>query len=111
MRVFSGLPMLLHGAAHLPGFVVSWRLAELAEMQYRTTLLAGALDVGDVGIRIVGVVWLVAAVGFWVAGAGALAGRAWWVPLALRVAALSLAGLAPALRFHWLRPRVVPAAA
>jgi len=52
-----------HGIAHLVGFVVPWRLMSVAELPYRTTILAGRLDVGDGGIRIVGLLWLVAAVG------------------------------------------------
>ena len=51
-------PLIAHGLVHLLGFVVNWQLASLAEMPYKTTLLAGALDVGATGIRAVGLLWL-----------------------------------------------------
>lgn len=77
-----------HGVAHLPGFVSAWRLAELSELPYRTTLLGGRLDVGDAGMRIVGGLWLLLAVAF-VAAAVGLATHAGWVTPLLRVAAIA----------------------
>jgi hypothetical protein len=82
--------MTLHGFAHLVGFMVPWELGPVRG-SYKTTLLAGQLDVGNAGIRTVGVFWLAGALGFWVAAAGAAGGRAWWVPLALATAMYSLA--------------------
>jgi len=75
--LLSGV-LVAHGIAHLVGFVSSWRLMTLAELPYRTTILAGRVDLGDAGIRVVGVLWLVAGVAF-VAGAWAvLADSTWW---------------------------------
>lgn len=58
------IPVLLaaHGIAHLPGFLVPWRFLQSPDLPCKTTLLFGRIDVGDVGIRIVGVAWLVIAV-------------------------------------------------
>lgn len=50
--------LALHGIAHVLGFLASWRLAEFADVPYTTTVLNGALDVGDAGIRVVGLLWL-----------------------------------------------------
>jgi hypothetical protein len=55
--------------AHLPGFLIPWRLAAPAEMPYTTTVLGGSADLGTVGIRIVSIMWLLTAVAFVVAGA------------------------------------------
>ena len=91
MRIALAILMALHGVAHLPGFVGSWRLAVLEGVPYHTTLFGGALDVGDAGMRAVGVAWLLAALGFVAASAGAALDRAWWPPLALVVTLASLA--------------------
>jgi hypothetical protein len=123
LRIGLSILMVLHGVAHLPGFVNSWRLAVFPDLPYHTTLLAGRLEIGDWGMRVVGVLWLAAALGFWVAGAAGLAQRGSWVPLAMIVSAASatlcllewpaariglwvnlviLLALAAALRLGWL---------
>lgn len=81
---------VLHGIAHGVGFVVPWRLMEVEETAYSTTLLAGRWDVGDVGIRVVGLLWLATGLAFVVAGAGAWMMKAWWGPVAASAAAASL---------------------
>ncbi|HEY7493034.1 MAG TPA: ABC transporter permease [Candidatus Tectomicrobia bacterium] len=90
MRVVVGLVFLVHGFAHLVGFVVPWRLMKLQDAAYKTTLVGGRIDVGDVGIRIVGILWLVAGIAFAVAGIGSITLQAWWRHLALLAAAFSL---------------------
>jgi hypothetical protein len=90
MRLLLALLMVLHGAAHLPGFVSEWRLATLEGIQYRTTVLAGRLDLGDAGIRVVGTLWLAAAIAFFVTGIGAFGNTSWWIPAATGVTLGSL---------------------
>ncbi|MHB1325646.1 MAG: hypothetical protein ACYDGS_01295 [Thermoleophilia bacterium] len=51
------------------------------EMPYRTTLLSGKADIGNAGIRIFGLFWLVAATAFIYVGAGAILGTPWWLNL------------------------------
>ncbi len=70
-----------HGVAHLPGFLVAWRLATLSELPHRTTVLANSVNVGERGIRVVGVLWLIAALAFTACGMGALDGH---LPVMLR---------------------------
>lgn len=91
MRQLLAVLMLLHGVGHLPGFVGAWRLAELPDLPYGTTVLAGRLDVGDGGMRGLGLAWLAAALGFWAAAWGALAGSPWWTSAALAASLVSLA--------------------
>lgn len=90
MRIALAFLMAIHGFAHLPGFLSSWRLAKIEGLPYGTTVLNGRLDLGDAGIRAIGVSWLLLAVGFWVASAGAIANRPWWVPAAASLAVGSL---------------------
>ena len=82
---------VLHGVAHLVGFVAPWQLAQLDEVPYRTTVLGGTIDLGDSGIRVVGVLWLLVTLAFVAAAIGLLADRAWWRALALSVSTLSIA--------------------
>ena len=56
MRFILALVLCVHGFAHLV-FVVPWRLAKLEQMPYKTTVLGGSLNIGDVGIRVVGILY------------------------------------------------------
>jgi hypothetical protein len=71
MRFVLALFLLAHGVAHLVGFVSSFKLATLPELSHKTTIFSG-IDVGDAGIRVMGVLWLITALAFLVA-AGAVA--------------------------------------
>jgi hypothetical protein len=88
-RFILSIVMLLHGVAHLPGLVTAWRLRPLPDFPYHTVLLRGRVDVGDAGMRVVGTLWLAAAVGFGVAATGAFLGDPRWIPVAVVTALLS----------------------
>lgn len=90
MRVAIGIAMLLHGAAHLVGFAESWQWAMTESVPYKTTVLSGRLDLGWAGMRIAGVLWLLAALVFGLVAAGALLNTDWWVSMALPAAVASL---------------------
>ena len=55
MRLFFAVFLLMHGIAHLVGFVVPWKLAEMEDAPYKTTIFLDKIDLGDTGIRINGV--------------------------------------------------------
>jgi hypothetical protein len=78
----------LHGVAHTVGFMSAWRLGEFTDAPYSTLVLNGAMDVGDAGIRVVGLAWLVAAAAFLWAGVAVWQGR----PSASRTTAVVTAG-------------------
>ena len=90
MRTFAAL-LLAHGVAHLPGFLVSWQLRSFPETPYRTAILGGSVDVGDGGIKAIGVVCLVLSVLFVIAGGVALMRPTWWQPLVYMAVGLSTA--------------------
>jgi hypothetical protein len=90
MRIAVGIYILVHGFCHLVGFLVPWNLITTKEEPYKTTLLAGAFDVGDVGIRMVGLLWLLAGLAFAFDGVGAFAGWPWWRWAAFGLAVASL---------------------
>jgi hypothetical protein len=67
----GALVLAVHGIVHFLGTAVYLGLVEVAEFPYKTTLLGGAVDIGDAGMRVFGILWAVAAVGF-IVSAGAL---------------------------------------
>lgn len=91
MRIAFGIILLVHGIAHLVGFVVPWRLMSSAEMPYKTALFAGHWEVGDVGMRVNGLLWLVAALAFLFAGIAVMRQAHGGETLALYVSLASLA--------------------
>ena len=90
MRIAIAVVMMLHGIAHLVGFAVPWRLAPAPGGVYPRALFDGRLVIGEAGMRAVGVVWLLLALGFLAVGAGAVMARAGWVEAAIGVALFSL---------------------
>ena len=91
MLIAAAVLFMIHGFAHLVGFVVPWRLAHLPEAPYKTTVFAGRIDLGDRGIRAMGIVWLFLAAAFIAAGAAVLLHASWWPGYTAAVAMISLA--------------------
>ena len=77
VRRLAALFFVAHGVAHLVGFAASWQLGSLRDMTYSTIILNGTIDVGDAGMRVMGVLWVAAAVAF---AAAAVAVISWLVP-------------------------------
>ncbi len=70
-----------HGLVHLIGFFVNWQIISVESMPYATTVLAHKVEVGTTGIRIVGLLWVVAP-GLWIAaGIGLMALAPWWLAI------------------------------
>ena len=90
MRFILAALLIGHGVAHIVGFVVPWKLMQMPEMPYRTTILGGMMDVGDAGIRLMGVLWLLIGLAFAVVAGGVVAG---W---SLRTAVFALLALSSA---------------
>ena len=90
MHIILGIFLIAHGIAHLVGFVTYWKIASIEDMPYKTTLLSGILDVGDVGIRIVGILWLLTGLAFTMVGVGIITLQPWWIPLTLYITIFSL---------------------
>ncbi|TYT61247.1 ABC transporter permease [Natrialba swarupiae] len=84
------IAVAIHGLIHFFGIGVYFELLELADLPYKTTLLGGAVDVGDVGIRVFAVLTAVAGVGFVASAAALVAGWRYWRDTLLAVTVLSL---------------------
>lgn len=79
-----------HGLVHFLGPVAYFELAPIPELPYKTTLFGGAVDVGDLGIRLFGLAWAVAGVGFLAVAVGMAVGWASWDRALGAVAVVSL---------------------
>jgi hypothetical protein len=90
MRIAIGIYLLVHGICHFVGFVVPWKILTMKDEPYKTTLVAGAFDVGEIGIRVVGLLWLLAGLAFLAAALGVFASWSWWRPATLFFATASL---------------------
>lgn len=90
MRIVLFIFLLLHGIAHLVGFMVPWKMASPEGLSYKTTILWGKVDLGNTGIRIIGVVWLLLFLAFLAAAAGIWIPFQYWKTFTAFVCALSL---------------------
>jgi hypothetical protein len=90
MRLALAVLLVAHGVAHLVGFVSSWKLATLAEHPEKTLVFSGRVDVGDAGIRVMGVLWLLAALAFLVAAFAVATETGWAVRFTLAAVIASL---------------------
>ena len=90
LRYALAIFVLLHGLIHLMGTTTYWQLAEINELPYKTTILSGKWEIGESGIRIFGLLWLVAAIGFALAAYGFVTDQAWWETALLVSAVFSL---------------------
>lgn len=70
MRWGLALFLAAHGVAHVVGFAINWRLLTSAEIPFKTTVLSGWIDLGERGVKVEGLLWLIAAGAFIVAAAG-----------------------------------------
>jgi hypothetical protein len=85
------LLLLAHGVAHLVGFFSAFRLSPAGKMSHVTTVFDGRIEVGERGIRAIGLLWLVVAAAFAAVAMLLVLRVAWWPELSLVVALASLA--------------------
>jgi hypothetical protein len=90
MRIVLGVFLLGHAIAHLPGFLVNLRLRSFPELPFRTTVLNGAVDVGEAGIKVVGLAWLTLAIALVVVAIATFTRVPYWQPLAYVTIGLSI---------------------
>lgn len=96
MKILFALFLAAHGVAHVVGFAVPWGLVESPQTPHKTTILAGAVDVGEAGMRAFGVVWLLLAVAFLIAAGAVGLSQPWavrwlWVAIVASSMASALA--------------------
>jgi hypothetical protein len=90
MRTALAIVLAVHGIAHLPGFLVPWRISSPPDLPHQTSLLNGALEVGDLGARVIGVLWLLTALALGAAAVATYRAAPHWATFALTVVMFSL---------------------
>ena len=83
-----GALLIIHGLIHALGVVWVWDLADVDELGGPTFF--SQLAIGDLGMTVLGVLWLAAMVGFVVGGIGVAAQTQWALPLVGGAAIVSL---------------------
>jgi hypothetical protein len=90
MKIALAIILTAHGFAHLVGFVVPWRISQMEEMPYKTTVLNRRINLGDTGIRVYGLFWLVLAIAFLLLAITIFFYPHWWQTVSSYVAIASL---------------------
>ena len=90
MRLLLAALFLVHGIAHLPGFIVDWQLRSFPELPFRTRILAGTVDIGPMGIKAVGIGWLFVGVAFVALALAVVMHASWWQAAAYLTVLLSV---------------------
>jgi hypothetical protein len=88
MCIIFALILIGHGFAHLAGFFLPWRITT-QDIPFKTTILAKSVNIGDLGVRVVGVLWLIAALAFLVSAVSVLTRASWWLPFTGSITAFS----------------------
>ncbi|MGD8554294.1 MAG: hypothetical protein PVJ07_02850 [Anaerolineales bacterium] len=96
-RFLIAFPWMMHGLAHLSGFIASWTGSSVGFPERPWLLSSGITLQSPVG-KVFGLLWLVAGVGIVASGVGFLTGKAWWPTLAMATAGVSLFVILPWLR-------------
>ncbi|MDJ1434572.1 ABC transporter permease [Halostagnicola sp. A-GB9-2] len=86
----AAFALTIHGLIHFLGIGAYFEVIQMADLPYKTTLLGGAIDVGDTGIRIFAVLTAVAGIGFIVSAVGLVSDWRYWRPLLVAITVFSL---------------------
>jgi hypothetical protein len=97
LRYLLAAPFLIHGLAHLSGFLTSWTGAETG-FSDRPWIISSRVTLSSGTGRIFGLFWLLAAVGFVLTAYGLAFQGKLWIAAALPAAAISLLAVLPWLR-------------
>ena len=91
LYIVLGIFMIFHGLVHMLAPGVYWeKFTDVDGFPYKTTFFGGRLDLGDRGVRLFAAFWVVAMLGFVVAGFAVLFNSSWWPAAALGAALFSL---------------------
>jgi hypothetical protein len=88
-RWFLIVVIAVHGLIHLIGVAVYLRLAAIEGLSYPTSLLDGALPAPPLLVRVLGVLWLAAALAFLGAAAALFFGAPSWRAIVLAASVVS----------------------
>ncbi len=90
LRLAAAAVLAVHGLIHLIGFVVPWELASVQGYPLKDSVLSSSIAVSDMTVHVLGVLWLVAAIGFVVAAVGLARRATWSIPLIALTSVVSI---------------------
>ncbi len=93
-RYLLALPFLVHGAAHVSGFLASWTVLEVG-FSGSAWILSPSVGYRSLIGRGFGLLWLAAAISHLAAGVGLMLGLGWWASAALAGSLVSLLVILP----------------
>ena len=94
IRFLVAFPWIMHGLAHLSGFLASWTGSSVG-FPDRPWLFSSNITLQTPVGKLFGLLWLVAGIGIVGSGVGFLTGRPWWPALAMAAAGVSLLVILP----------------
>ncbi len=80
--ILAGL-LIFHGLVHILGLLIFFEITEIETLPYSTKVLGERVDIGYIGIRLLGIIWLLILIAMVAAGIGLLLGTSWWYSFAL----------------------------
>lgn len=94
LRYLFVVPIVIHGFAHLSGFLAAFTDAEVGYAK-KPWVLTDQVFLNRWPGRAFGLVWLLSMIGLVSSGAGILLGQTWWPELLVGSSILSLAAILP----------------
>ena len=98
MRIAFAVFLFVHGFAHVVGFLTVAGIVKDDDTSAVPSLVLGDLEPDGWPLRLLGVVWLLTAAGFVVAGVGILQEAAWAL-----VAVIAATGVSTVLSLIWVK--------
>ena len=90
LSIIVAVLAVLHGLVHLMGLFSYFPLAKIADLPYKTALLAGRWEIGVAGMRVYSIFWLLTTLGFIIGGILMLMNSPAWVPVLFVSTVLSM---------------------
>lgn len=94
LKWIVGIVLIAHGIGHSMGFLASWTTIP-SGLTTGHWLLSSDITMDSTAGRLFGLLWLLAMFSTIAAGVGLLGHQAWWQPLAIVSALLSLVAILP----------------
>jgi hypothetical protein len=88
-RLALGAFFMLHGFAHSPGILGTWKLKTFEDVSYRPNVLLD--NASNTTVSLLGIIWLFAALAFLYAGYEVIRGAQGWTHVMLFATVVSLA--------------------
>jgi hypothetical protein len=93
-RFIFAVPLLMHGLAHISGFLASWTSIDLGYAS-KPWVFSQSIHLYSLTGRVFGLLWLVAMLGLVVSAFGLVFRQDWWLPLAVAASVISLVVILP----------------